>query len=563
MALAHRFLITAVHCLCLMTVHTAFAQETLSVNHPISQTVTGGGTNKYPIQLNDGDYVEVGLASRSGAVDLLVANRDGSLMRDFTGPSIGASDTYAFAAEGSGIFSLNIVNPGEQAAIYELTLKKIVSLDERFRPLEWSDPDPSPRIQALQKHMASGETNTESFWREVAAQGTPLVERLNANYWLVTFLWRGLHDTRSVLVTDSFSVPGPTRNNLMHRIGPSDVWYLTLKLPKSARFTYILVPNNPPGSESTEATAQADPYNPRRWDCPKTAQKFSCRSVVALPDAVPEPWIVSNPGTPAGRIEKHTITSAIQKLERDFAIYTPAGYKTAGPPNPLLVLFDGDDVLSDDFQGPTTLDNLIAARKIPPSVVVMVDNVRDRRLVDLVANPEFAEFMATELVPWVRAHYNVTRDPERTVVSGTSAGGLAAAYLGLRHPEVFGNVFSQSGAFWWSPEHSRGVCALKCPEDGGRRSDPDSRDSRTEENWIAQQFLTSPKLPVRFFLEAGTFEVDQQGTGGDILEATRTLRDVLLAKGYEVDFQQFVGGHDDLSWRGTFANGLIALLGRP
>ena len=33
-------------------------------------------------------------------------------------------------------------------------------------------------------------------------------------------------------------------------------------------------------------------------------------------------------------------------------------------------------------------------------------------------------------------------------------------------------------------------------------------------------------------------------------------------EGYEVHYQQFVSGHDDLSWRGTFADGLIALLGR-
>lgn len=546
-----------------MTVHSAFAQERLSVNQPVNRTVTAGVTNKFPIRLNDGDYVELSLASQSGTVNLLVANPDGSLMRNFTGPSVGTRNTYAFAAEGAGIFSLNIVNPGEQAAVYELTLQKVVSLDERFRSEEWTDPDPSPRIQELRKRIASGETNTESFWKEIEAQGTPLVERLNANYWLVTFLWRAQHDTRNVMVTGSFNVPGPTPNNLMHRIAYSDVWYLTLKLPKGARFTYRLIPNNPPLSESTQATAQADSYNPRRWECPKTAKKFGCRSIVELPDAAPQPWIVSRPGTPAGRIEKQTIRSAIQKLERNLFIYTPAGYKSDGPPNALLVLFDGDDILSDDFQGRTTLDNLIAARKIPPTVVVMVDNVGDRRLVDLVANPEFADFMATELIPWVRAHYNVTRDPARTVVSGKSAGGIAAAYMGLRHPEVFGNVFSQSGAFWWSPEHNGGVCASKCPEDGGRRADPDGEDSRTEGNWMAKQFVTSPKLPVRFFLEAGTFEVDRESTGADILETTRTLRDVLLAKGYEVHFQQFVSGHEELSWRGTFADGLMTLLGQP
>jgi enterochelin esterase-like enzyme len=563
MAVAHRFFIGAALCLCLMTVRSALAQEKLSLNQPVNQTLTAGVTKKYPIRLNDGDYVEVSVASQSGTLNLVVANPDGSLMRNFAGPSAGGRNTYAFAAEGAGIFFLNIVNPGGQAAIYELTLQKIVSLDERFRPEEWTDPDPSPSIQELRKRISSGETSTESFWKRVAAQGTPLVEQLNVNYWLVTFLWRAQHDTRTVMVTGSFNVSGLTRNNQMHRIGDSDVWYLTLKLPKGARFTYRLVPNDPPVSESTQATVQADSYNPRRWDCPKTAEKFLCRSIVELPDAAPQPWIVSKPGTPAGRIEKQTIKSAIQKLERDLFIYTPAGYKADGPPNALLVLFDGDDILSDDFQGQTTLDNLIAARKIPPTVVVMVDNVRGRRLVDLVANPEFADFMAMELVPWLWAHYNVTRDPARTVVCGKSAGGLAAAYMGLRHPEVFGNVFSQSGAFWWSPEHSGGVCASKCPEDGGRRSDPDSEDSRTEGNWIAKQFVTSPKLPVRFFLEAGTFEVDRERTGADILEATRTLRDVLLAKGHEVHFQQFVSGHDDLSWRGTFAEGLITLLGQP
>jgi enterochelin esterase-like enzyme len=78
---------------------------------------------------------------------------------------------------------------------------------------------------------------------------------------------------------------------------------------------------------------------------------------------------------------------------------------------------------------------------------------------------------------------------------------------------------------------------------------------------MAKQFSASPKLPLRFFLDAGTFELDKSGKGGDILEATRHLRDVLLAKGYEVHYQQFVGGHTDLSWRGTLADGLIALLG--
>ena len=87
-------------------------------------------------------------------------------------------------------------------------------------------------------------------------------------------------------------------------------------------------------------------------------------------------------------------------------------------------------------------------------------------------------------------------------------------------------------------------------------------DATTETGWLAKEFLRSPTLPIRFYLTAGTFEVDQVGTGGMVLETSRHMRDVLLAKGYEVHYQQFVGDHDPFSWRGMLADGLIELIGR-
>ncbi len=548
-------------CLYLFLVQSASAQEKLTVNQLVSRNIAAGATDMYSISLNDGDYVGASI-SRHGAVNVFILNPDRSVMRRSLGTPGDARIQFAFAAEGGGVYWISIANPGEQAASYELLLQKIVSLNERFRPEAWSDPDPSPRIQALRNQISSGQTNTEGFWKQVAEQGTPLVEPFDDKYRLMTFLWRAQHDTRNALVVGSFKVPGPAPNNIMHQIGDSDVWYLTLKLPKGSRFTYQLAPNNPPNSDGPQATAQADPFNVKRWDCPQGASKYRCLSIAELPDAAPQPWIIGKPGTPEGRIEKQTIKSNIQKVERDLSVYTPAGYKSDGRPNALLVLFDGDDYLSSDWQGQTTLDNLIAAHKIPPAVAVMVHNLPNRRLVDLVANPEFADFVASELVPWVRTHYNVTRESAGTAVGGCSAGGLAAAYIALRHSEVFGNVLSMSGAFWWAPDHDGGVCGAKCPESGGRHASP-GLDATTEPNWIAKQFITTAKLPVRFYLSAGTFEVDKNGAGGNILESTRTLRDVLIVKGYEVRYQQFDGGHDDLVWRGALADGLIALLGRP
>jgi enterochelin esterase-like enzyme len=554
-------------CFLFLPTQEVIAQERLSPNQTVARKIEPGTTVLFSIALNDGDYFNVSIGYK-GRINLFLLNPDGTIARRLVRTSGEGKASFPFAAEGAGSYSFKIENPGDQAASYELALGGVFPLDERLKPEPWSDRFPSPRIQSLRNQIAAGQTNTESFWKQVAAEGTPLTEAFGSDGkdQLVTFLWRSVHDTRNVFVRGSFRGVGPPADYSMHQIPDSDVWYLTLRLPSGARFAYQLSPNDPltftgPRAAQRTATAQADPLNPHRSDCPPNTSKFRCESIAELPGAPPQPWLVAKPGITEGRVEKQTIKSTIQKLDRPFSVYTPANYKADGPPNALLVLFDGED-LQDDPHRVTTLNNLIAGSKIPPTVAVFVENVSRRRLVDLVANPEFADFMAKELVPWIRSHYNVTKDPKQTVVTGSSAGGLAAAYVALRHSEVFGNVLSQSGAFWWSFEHNGGVCGPRCPDSGGTGGD-NSRDATTEGNFMVKQFLASPKLPLRFYLAAGTFEIDRDGGGGEILETTRHLRDVLLAKGYEVHYQQFVGGHDGLSWRGTLADGLIALLGAP
>ena len=47
-----------------------------------------------------------------------------------------------------------------------------------------------------------------------------------------------------------------------------------------------------------------------------------------------------------------------------------------------------------------------------------------------------------------------------------------------------------------------------------------------------------------------------------LLSETRRLRDVLEAKGYRVIYSEFVGGHNEVCWRGSFANAVMALTAR-
>jgi len=390
----------------------------------------------------------------------------------------------------------------------------------------------SAAIDALSRQIANGDQTTDAFWRRVTISGTPLVEPFQEDnrYQLVTFLWRGSADTRYVLVSGSFTKP-PATDYLMKQLAGTDVWYLTLKLPNGARFAYglstlsdLLETNLMRG----EARGHRDPLNPHLW---------LDQSMAELPGATPQPWIVKNAANPEGKLEEHRIKSEFLKNERGVTVYTPPGYRANGKPCALLVAFDGDSYL-DLVPTPVILDNLTAASKIPPTVAVLISSPgRETRNLELAPNQNFVDFLAQELIPWTRAHYNVTSDPRQTVVAGSSLGGTAAAYAALRHPELFGNVLSQSGAFSWTPS--------------------------TELGWLPKEYIKKTRLPLKFYLDAGVFEVDRSGNGDGILEWSRQMRDVLLAKGYEVHYRTFVGGHDYLSWRGTLADGLLALIGKP
>jgi enterochelin esterase family protein len=159
---------------------------------------------------------------------------------------------------------------------------------------------------------------------------------------------------------------------------------------------------------------------------------------------------------------------------------------------------------------------------------------------DLGCSDPFAKYLPTELVPWARKSYLVYGDPAHTLVGGTSLGGKMAAYCALKYSEVFGKVLAQSGSF--------GNAA-------GQES-PNPVWNGEAPGMLVTQFLESPRLPLDFYLEVGRYETTLAFS--PLLE-TRRLRDVLEAKGYPVTYSEYVGGHNEVCWRGSFADAIMAL----
>jgi enterochelin esterase family protein len=410
----------------------------------------------------------------------------------------------------------------------------------------------SPTLARLAADVTGGDSDAEArFWREMDG-AAPLVEQLERpdGRRLVTFVWRGEAETRNVLLFSSVTGFGRLA---MTRLPGTDVWYRSAAVADDVRSVYEFLPDpDVPDAESIpRANLQRiiagegwrrDPLNPRTFTLGPPARETS---LLEMPGAWPQPFVTRGEGVPAGTIDPHRYDSARLGDARPVWTYLPPGYGESDAAYPLVLLFDGWAYLK--MGGPETLDNLIAAGRIPPVVCAMVH--QNDRLRELACDEGFADAMALELAPeWLASRYRIDL-AQPVTVGGMSLGGLHAAFTALRHPEVFGGVLSQSGSYWWGP---------------GADLTTINDISRTdiEWEWLTARFSEHERLPLRFYMDVGQLErAPRPGRDIDMVDSNRRMRDALLAKGYPVTYAEFPGGHDYASWRGTLADGLIALLG--
>lgn len=389
----------------------------------------------------------------------------------------------------------------------------------------------SPRLQALAQTLASG-GSTEAFWQEQARQGTPLVEPFDADHKRVTFLWRGAR-------SNVFMMGSPEGyNESLYHLAHSDVWFRSYILPANTRLQYKLAPDVPkidgsglPQSLAIMVSAQADPLNPHSFG-PAEADRWSRFSLL---DFNPPRYFTAQ--AMARPVRQGTLTHTQLYSERlgnsrEIALYRPRGVQAA---KWTLILFDGQQ-WKNDYHTANVLDGLIARHALPPVNIVFIDSLdKIRRTKELPANPDFADFIALELSPWLHQQgISLTRD--KTVVAGASFGGLAASWVALRYPQLFGNVLSLSGSYWWSP-------------------------GKEAPGWLIRQYQQAPHLPLRFWLTAGTLE-KAGPRGGGIYPYAVEFERMLHEKGYQATLQIYASGHGYAAWLDALVEGMRELTGR-
>jgi enterochelin esterase-like enzyme len=431
-----------------------------------------------------------------------------------------------------------------QAVVLLVAVATTVALTGQSAPLQ----PLSPTIAALQHAIAQGQTGAESqFWIRVQQTGSPLIEPAEGATGdiLITFLWKGDADTHNVVLVNTAIASSDFRESQLARLAGTNIWYRTYAAPASARFVYELSVNDDmtPFDQVTDwgkrtSTFHADPTNQRMFR--STIFGGRALSYVEGPKAPPEHWIEPQAATVKGHVEQAPFASKQLGNTRYVWIYTPPDFEALkrAPGLPLLLVFDGGEYVSS-VPTPTILDNLIAAKRIPAMLALFVGNADGQRDEELNANAKFADCIANELIPWARERYQISSSPSNNVVAGSSSGGLAAAFVAHQYPNLFGNVLSQSGAYFFAPS------------------------AEEEPELLPRTFSTARRSDIRFYIEVGTLEANRESFKGvNMVSSNRHFRDVLVARGYSVTYREFVGGHSDLNWRSGFAEGLLALVGR-
>jgi predicted alpha/beta superfamily hydrolase len=256
-----------------------------------------------------------------------------------------------------------------------------------------------------------------------------------------------------------------------------------------------------------------------------------------------------------GSLWLHELKSRIFRNTRTLRVWLPAEYDGWGETRyPVLYLNDGQNLFDAAtafagvaWQAGKTAERLIAEKKIPPLIIVGIDNTGPNRLREYIpyrsADPRligpqgkrYPEFLQREVMPLVEAYYSVAKGPENTGLGGSSLGGLITLYTQLAAPGIFGHLLIESPSLY--------VANRKILE-----------ESRRFRDW-----------PFRVYLGMGTREVGDPAKDAKVIEDVRELERVLRAAGLDkrrLKVQVEEGAvHTEAAWAGRFPGALEFLFG--
>jgi enterochelin esterase family protein len=295
------------------------------------------------------------------------------------------------------------------------------------------------------------------------------------------------------------------------------VWSATVTPtePGAYRYTFVvdgvptMDPRNPAVSES----------NTHDW------------SLVYVPGAA----FMDTANVPHGAVASVTYYSKALSRFRRMHVYTPPGYEMGRGKFPIFYLLhgsgDSDDSWTSVGRAGFIMDNLIAAGKAQPMIVVMpAGHTSVNPPMPGAARPtrdEFAEDFMDDIVPFVQQHYRTLTDRAHVAMAGLSMGGGQTLNIAMSHLDRFGYI----GVF------SAGVFSFGR---GGPPSPAPPPEWEQQRAAMLDDAALKPGLKLLWF-----------GTGSDdrLIPTTKATMEMLKKHGFTPFFRESSGGHTWINWR--------------
>lgn len=368
-------------------------------------------------------------------------------------------------------------------------------------------------LELLEQNESLDKAAIDAF---IETNGSPIVEGPT-----ITFLYRGRVDE----VRLRHFVYGLPSSQPFRHIRGTDLWYLSMEVPRGSRIEYKLELD-----VHGVTRLVRDPLNKKLSHDPYGANSVCFATGYHTPD-----WTKHDPDAREGTIEEVTIGSAVFGGDRSVQVYLPARMR-ATRRLPLMICFDGEDYVRF-AKMKIVLDNLIHRYEIAPMIVVLTQS--PDRMTEYAANETNSQFVVEELLPFVEERYPTRGRPKDRALMGASLGAVASFHAAYRNPGVFGNLLLQSGSFAFT--------------DIG-----ESRKSPILEPVVAfvNELRAEPGRPVeRIFVSCGTYE--------SLIYENRSLVPLLQATGMDVKYVEAKDGHNWDNWRDRLRAGLSWLYPGP
>ena len=334
-------------------------------------------------------------------------------------------------------------------------------------------------------------------------EGHPLI---NGNR--VTFLWEG--DSAPHLIDDLHGWEDSPRK--LSRLSPG-LWACSFHLAPDAYLEYGFYD---PGTKQH----LRDPLNKKRiWNGINHYNHF-----FYMPAAAPSPWTIRRRDVPRGTLTVHAVDTWFMNFSgtRRVTLYHPSTKERV----PLLIVYDGPDYLHRG-RLPVIVDNLIAAKHIRPIAMAFLPNGGPRRGVEYACSDATLAWIEHDVLPLANRELkllNIKKHPGTFGVLGASFGGLMSIYTGLRMPDFFGHVISQSAVF----------------------------ETEGSEFVAVDLIRHAPSRP-KIYMDVGKMDF--------LLEDNRRMIPLLREHGFNLTYHEYGGAHNYTSWRDNVHHGLEVLFG--